>query len=101
VADNVAIPSNLTTVWTPPRREMIDPVKETEAMKSSVRAGFDSLSESVRQLGKDPKEHFSEMQKDFNMLDKLGLVLDSDPRKDAKAQSNSPIQEDLTGSKAD
>lgn len=82
-------------LWTPPRREMIDPVKETEAMKNSVRSGFSTLSDSVRQLGYEPKEHFQELSEDFKMLDQLGLVLDSDPRTDIikkQAQGNGTDQ---------
>lgn len=40
-----------------------------------------SQSEAVRQLGYDPKEHFKEMAADNEVLDALGLTLDSDGRK--------------------
>lgn len=72
--------------WTPPRREMIDPTKEVPAMKDAIRAGLATLSDSVRQLGYDPEKHFLEVQKDFQKLDQLGLVLDSDPRQDKGKQ---------------
>lgn len=77
--------SNVDRTWTPPRREMIDPVKETEAMKEQVRNGFTTLSDTVRQQGNDPVEHFAEMEKDNKMLDEKKLVLDSDPRVDLKS----------------
>jgi len=38
----------------PPRRELIDPSKEIEAMKSAVRSGFESRSSAVQSLGRDP-----------------------------------------------
>jgi lambda family phage portal protein len=66
--------------WTPPQKFMVDPTKEIAAMKEKVRSGFQSLSETVRQLGDDPAEHFAEMASDNALLDKLNLKLDSDPR---------------------
>ena len=72
--------------FTPPRREMIDPTKEVPALKDAVRAGFKTLSEAVRESGYDPDTHFAEMQSDKEMLDELGLVLDTDPSQDAKRQ---------------
>jgi lambda family phage portal protein len=67
--------------WTPPRREMIDPGKETEATKAAIRAGTLTLSEAIRREGDDPEEHFAEYAADMERLDKLGITLDSDPRK--------------------
>jgi lambda family phage portal protein len=72
--------------WTAPRREMIDPVKETQALKDQVRSGFVSYSESLREMGKDPKVHMEEMQKDFAELDRLGLTIESDPRFNLKGE---------------
>jgi hypothetical protein len=59
---------------------MVDPTKEIAAMKDMVRSGFQSLSETVRQLGEDPVEHFDEMAADNELIDSLQLKLDSDPR---------------------
>lgn len=68
------------TKWTPPRREAVDPTKEVAAMRDAVRAGQKSPSEVARELGKDPAALFEELAADFKMMDRLGLVLDSDPR---------------------
>jgi lambda family phage portal protein len=80
--------SKTKRTWTPPRREMIDPVKETEAMKNQVRSGFATISDSLRQMGLDPIEHFAEYEKDNKILDEKKLVLDSDPRVDLKLNNN-------------
>lgn len=69
-----------TATWTPPRREMIDPVKETNAINLMVRNGFISYSEAVRQLGYDPDDTMEEIASDFGKLDEKGIILDSDPR---------------------
>lgn len=70
-------------VYTPPRREMIDPLKEVQALKESVRSGFLSQSEAIRNSGQDPQRHYEEMAEDNKKLDELGLVLDTDPRQDS------------------
>lgn len=66
--------------WTPPRREMIDPVKETNAINIMVRNGFISYSEAVRQLGYDPDDVMEEIASDFTKFDEKKIILDSDPR---------------------
>ena len=68
--------------WTPPRREMIDPVKETAGLKMGVRSGFTNLGEVIREAGFDPEELLDEQAEILKILDQLGLVLDSDPRRD-------------------
>ena len=58
--------------WTPPRREMLDPVKEITAQQLAVQSGFTSISEVIRQNGDDPDEVFEELKSDVK---KLGDVL--------------------------
>jgi lambda family phage portal protein len=70
--------------WTPPRREMIDPVKETKALSEQVQNGFLSYSEAVRQMGYDPDDTMEEIQSDNQKFDEKGLVLKSDPRQSLK-----------------
>lgn len=72
---------NARAVFTPPKREMIDPTKEIAAMKTAVRSGFKTLSEAARELGHDPDTHFAEYAEDNKNLDALNLILDTDPRK--------------------
>lgn len=76
-------------VYTPPRREMIDPVKETQALKAAVRSGFKTQSDAIREAGKDPDTHYNEIQRDNATLDSKNIVLDTDSRKvDNAGQSN-------------
>lgn len=70
--------------WTPPRRQMIDPVKETNAMNLMVRNGFISYSEALRQLGYDPDDVLDEIASDNAKLDEKGIILDSDARQEKK-----------------
>ncbi len=75
---------DLYVMWTPPRREMIDPLKETDALQAQVRNGFKSWSEAVREQGYEPDEVIAEMKADAEKFDSAKLVLDSDPRQEAK-----------------
>lgn len=75
-----AMKSDTAVSWTPPRREMIDPVRETNAMSLLVKNGFYSYSEAVRQLGFDPDDTTDEIASDFAKFDEKKLILESDPR---------------------
>ncbi len=75
--------ARVRAVFAPPRREMVDPVKETAATKDAVRSGLMSLPEALRFAGKDPEQHFEEIKKTNEKLDEMKIVLDTDPRKDA------------------
>lgn len=99
--DHVA-PKGVT--WTPPRREMIDPSKEFSSMATAVRSGFMSLSEALRSQGFDPDEVYGEIAQDNEKLDKLKLILDTDPRKTMKAgaiQAPPPDDQDDPEDEAD
>jgi len=75
---------------TPPKREMVDPQKEVAAMKDGVRSGFMSLFEAIRQNGEDPEQVLDEIERSNQALDKRKLVLDVDPRNDAKRVATQP-----------
>jgi lambda family phage portal protein len=74
--------ADVSIVWTPPRREMIDPTKEYPATRDAIRSGLKTWSEAVRELGEDPEAVLAELQADAQRLSELGIVLDSDPRQD-------------------
>jgi lambda family phage portal protein len=61
--------------WTPPRREMIDPVKEVKGMSEEVANGFASWAEKVRENGYDPDDVIDEMQSDKAKLEAAKLSL--------------------------
>lgn len=66
--------------WTAPRREMIDPVKETNGMVAQIRAGLKSYAEAVRELGYDPEDTLEEVAEFYAQIDTLGLKLTTDLR---------------------
>ncbi len=65
-------------IWTPPRRELVDPSKEIRALIEGVKAGFMSLSEIQRSLGFIPAEVMSELQSDMADARAKGLALSVD-----------------------
>lgn len=72
--------ANTKADWTPPRREMIDPVKETTGITNQVRAGLLSPSEAARQQGYDFDDLVTQYAADLAKLDKTGIILDTDMR---------------------
>ncbi len=77
-------PRHRDTQWTPPRFEAVDPQKDTMGEILLIRAGLMSLAEGIARQGYDPDvvtAEFAEMNK---VLDQLGLVLDTDPRKSTR-----------------
>lgn len=75
------VPGYAEADWWPNPHPEVDPGKETNAAKTKVRCGFDSLSQYLRSRGRDPRKHLEQIAKDIEMLDELGLVVDVDPRK--------------------
>ena len=73
---------NPSVSWTPPRREMIDPHKEIQAIKEQLRAGITSWQDVVRTFGYIPEELREELAEDKRMFDEIGLMPDTDPRFD-------------------
>jgi len=71
--------------WTAPPAPMVDPANEGLAYQRNIRTGIMTLSEAIRERGYDPETVMAEMAADNEALDKLGLVLDSDPRTTTQA----------------
>lgn len=76
----IAPPAGGPVVWTPPPMPMLDPAQEGQAYRNNIRSGLQSLSDAHRELGYDPKRILRELADDLKELDRLGLLLDSDPR---------------------
>lgn len=66
--------------WTPPRFELVDPLKETQAEIQAVQAGFEDYGEVVRRRGRgqvDALDSLEAWQKD---LTRRGITITSDAR---------------------
>jgi lambda family phage portal protein len=69
----ISLPPDLKITWTTPRREMIDPVKETNALKNQARSGFKAFSEIVKGQGDDPEAVVKQIALDLAMFKKYGI----------------------------
>ena len=63
--------------WTAPRIQQLDPVRETRARIEAIGAGLTTLSEVIREDGREPDEFFKEYKDDLERLIKLGIELKS------------------------
>lgn len=63
---------------TTPRKQMVDPLKDTTADKEEIRAGLTSLSEKLRERGYDPATVFAEIKTERELMKVLGIVSDTD-----------------------
>lgn len=70
-----------TAIWTPPPRAWVDPVKDVAAKIMEQRAGFQNLPEALAERGIEWMEHLEERGRVDRVIDRLGIVLDTDPRK--------------------
>lgn len=73
--------AEVTAIWTPPPREWVDPIKDVAARIMELRAGFKNMPEALAERGIEWREHLEEAAVVNGEIDRLGLVLDTDPRK--------------------
>jgi lambda family phage portal protein len=76
----------LAAKWVPQGWQWVDPLKETNAMLASIRAGLMSRSEAISSVGYDAEDVDNEIALDNARADGLGLRFDSDPRWDKQAR---------------
>lgn len=69
-----AKPDRITT----PRKQMVDPLKDTMADKEDIRGGLSTLSEKLRERGYDPEQVFEEIKSERKTLLDYGIVIDTD-----------------------
>lgn len=89
LAGHIPFSLNPDISWTPPRREMIDPLKEMQAIRENLRAGTISWQTVVRQFGYIPEELRQELEEDKKMWDTIGMM----PTSDARFDANRPPEE--------
>jgi capsid protein len=78
-----------TFEWTPPARTLVDPTREIPAIIKAVRAGLMSLPEALRAQGFNPQKVYAEIAESNREIDKLKLILDTDPRVDLTKKQGS------------
>lgn len=78
-------PVTVNDDWTAPPLPMIEPDKEGLAIIRNIRGGIMTPSEALRERGFDPDAFWTEYARNFEELDRRGIVLDSDARKMTQA----------------
>lgn len=79
--------------WQPPKWEWVDPLKDLQAERLAVRAGFKARDDVIEENGLNPAETDKRVAAGNKRADDLGLVVDSDPRRITNAglgQSSDP-----------
>jgi lambda family phage portal protein len=79
--------------WTPPKFEMIDPLKDAQADTLMMRNGTLTLREAIANRGFDPDQQIEDIAATNQLLDEKKIILDSDPRYTAKSGAVQPTQE--------
>ena len=67
----------IKTDWTAPRVQQLDPVKETTAQIMRIKAGLATLSETIRETGREPSELFFELSQEQLELESIGVSVES------------------------
>ena len=91
----------ITSEWTAPRFEAVDPLKDIQADVLAVRAGVMTLKEAIARQGYDPAQVLAEIAATNAELDAAGITLDTDPRRSTKTgqektASSDPLQDPNT-----
>jgi lambda family phage portal protein len=84
-----------------PAMPWIDPVKEAEANKTLVRSGFKSLTQVIRESGRDPWETLQQIKDERAEANRLGIQLESDPAVAAATARPDSDDDDTDGDPGD
>ncbi len=76
--------------WIPPRYDWVDPLKDRQAEKLAVDAGFKSRSDVIEAEGSDPEENDARIAADKEREKRLGIVF---PVKQAATTQPDLVQE--------
>ena len=80
--------------WTPPGREMIDPVKEMNGLILELKSGLISWTEACKRRGYNPETLLDQMKKDKDVFEKAGIDVEWIIKPEASADpSNNPGME--------
>jgi capsid protein len=65
----------------PPAFEMVDPLKDAEGIRLMRRMGLMTRAQAIAEQGWDPRRQIEELAAENALADRLGLILDDDPRR--------------------
>lgn len=71
--------------WMPPRFQSVDPGKDALADLLEIRMGTKTIEQAIAERGYDPTQQLERVAQVNALIDKLGLILDGDPRHQARS----------------
>jgi lambda family phage portal protein len=77
--------------WATQRFPSVNPAQDAQARRASLRDGVTTLSAVIAEQGDNPRQVMKKRAAENDMLDKLGLVFDSDPRQRTLAGVEQPV----------
>lgn len=72
---------DFSVLWAPPKAESVQPLDDANEEKIRLRAGTLTLFDALARRGYDPEQALREIKRGNDLLDQLGIILDSDPRR--------------------
>lgn len=72
---------NVPVIWTPPRFESIDPLKDVTADVMEVRAGLTSMTDAIAKRGYNADDVLASIKSWNDKIDAAEIILDTDPRR--------------------
>ncbi len=72
---NRALENYLPARYQPRRWSWIDPLKDIQSKREEIALGITSISSIIRDQGKDPLEVWTEIQKDRETMEELGITI--------------------------
>ena len=83
----------MQTRWTPPAQHYVDPLKEIKAYREAEQAGYMTKSQVIAQTnGGDYDDIVSEIAREQDVAEGLGVTLDKDLDLEAEATPPTPQQ---------
>lgn len=78
--------ASIPVEWDTPAWETVNPIDDANAELIQLRSGTRTLYEAIaRRTGRNPQEVLREIAEGNALLDELGLIFDSDPRRVSRA----------------
>jgi lambda family phage portal protein len=87
IAGQIQAGASLRPSWTPPRREMLDVVKETKGIVDKLRARLTSWQDAVREMGYDPDVLEAQIVADIARFEAAGIKTSADIAHDKGADT--------------
>jgi len=80
--------------WQPRRWQWVDPMKDAEANRVAVEMGTRSISDIIREQGRDPEQVWQELSEDLQRLNELGITVNASATNTDTGSNNGPITTD-------